>query len=99
MEYDPRTLILTCIFLASKVEDEIINIADLERGTAESKVSSFNETEILTMEMPLLQGLKFNLWVSHPHRPLQAFLDRILPYCDNAQGMEAAMTHAIALAI
>lgn len=68
MEYHPKNVLYTCIFLAAKSENYFISI--------ESFVKVLNKTnpkDILDLEFNVLQSLKFTLLVHHPFRPLYGF--------------------------
>lgn len=68
MEYHPKNVLYTCIFLAAKSENYFISI--------ESFVKVLKNTtpkDILDLEFNVLQSLKFTLLVHHPFRPLYGF--------------------------
>jgi len=62
-------MMLTCVFLASKIEEEIINAHELENET------NIKQMDILRMELVLLQGLRFELRVYHPYRIVLGFIE------------------------
>lgn len=68
MEYHPKLVLLTCLFLAAKSENFFISINSfckrIPKTTAES---------ILGLEFEILQSLKFTLMAHHPFRPLYGF--------------------------
>ncbi|KAG7664228.1 uncharacterized protein J8A68_002242 [[Candida] subhashii] len=68
MEYHPKNILYTCVFLSAKSENYFISI--------ESFVKALKGTEashILDLEFIVLQSLKFTLLVHHPMRPLYGF--------------------------
>lgn len=68
MEFHPKNVLYTCIFLAAKSENYFISI--------ESYVKALKGTDashILDLEFIVLQSLKFTLLVHHPIRPLYGF--------------------------
>eukprot|EP00752_Nemacystus_decipiens_P003022 g2802.t1 len=69
LEHDPKILILTCVFLASKTEEQITNVNLLAKATG------CDELQILGKELTLLQGLSFHLAVFHPYRALPALVE------------------------
>jgi hypothetical protein len=71
MEYDPFVVAMSAVFLAGKIEDEMILIQDLAEAT------NFDESAILGMEPHLLEAIGFNLRVFAPYKPLLAFLNQL----------------------
>ncbi|CAM9953666.1 unnamed protein product [Choristocarpus tenellus] len=69
LEHDPKLLMLTCVFLASKTEEQMTNVSSL------SKATGLDELAILAEELPLLQGLNFHLAVFHPYRAVPALVE------------------------
>eukprot|EP00904_Undaria_pinnatifida_P004260 jgi/Undpi1/13835/HiC_scaffold_9.g03486.m1 len=69
LEHDPKILILTSIFLASKTEEQITNVSLLAKATDR------DDLQILGKELILLQGLSFHLAVFHPYRALPALVE------------------------
>lgn len=68
MQYHPRNVLLTCIFLAAKSENYFISI--------ESFCKSLPKTEpkdVLDLEFTVLQALKFTLFIHSPFRSLYGF--------------------------
>lgn len=68
MEYHPKNILYTCLFLAAKSENFFISI--------ESFIKPLKKTvanDILDLEFIVLQSLKFTLMVHHPFRPLYGF--------------------------
>lgn len=62
LSHDPRLVMLTCIFLAGKVEECRLNL----RSLIES-VNVGNEADILAYELKLIEALDFDLKIHHPH--------------------------------
>ncbi|CAM9431375.1 unnamed protein product [Ectocarpus sp. 8 AP-2014] len=69
LEHDPKILILTCVFLASKTEEQMTNVNLLAKATG------LDDLQILGKELTLLQGLSFHLAVFHPYRALPALVE------------------------
>lgn len=67
MEFDPKDLVHTTIFLACKSENYFISV-DSFANKAKSK-----RDEILKYEFKLLESLKFTLLNHHPYKPLHGF--------------------------
>lgn len=68
MEEDPKSLMLVALFLAGKVEQEKIQLADFEKHT------QLKPEELLRLERRLLDVLRFQLVVSSPFRCLIGLL-------------------------
>lgn len=68
LEYNPRDVAVTCIYLATKTEEHFV---PLERIVKLSRVSREN---IVNLEVIVLQAQQFKLKVFHPFNPLQCFL-------------------------
>lgn len=69
--HDPRLVMLACIFLAAKVETAFISAADL---IAAELYKNCTLDAILTYELKLLEALKFQLKVLHPHNTSHALI-------------------------
>lgn len=67
MEYDPKDMVHTTIFLACKSENYFISVESFA-NKAKSK-----KEEILKYEFKLLESLKFTLLNHHPYKPLHGF--------------------------
>lgn len=68
MEYHPKNILYTCVFLAAKSENYFMSI--------ESFCHPLPKTEpkdVLDLEFLVLLSLKFTLFVHHPFRPLYGF--------------------------
>ncbi|RLV92140.1 Cyclin CCL1 [Spathaspora sp. JA1] len=68
MEYHPKNILYTCVFLAAKSENYFISIDSFVRALQGTEAS-----HILDLEFIVLQSLKFTLLVHHPVRPLYGF--------------------------
>ena len=67
MEYDPKNLVHTTIFLACKSENYFISVDSF------AKKAKSTRDVILKYEFQLLEALRFSLFVHHPYRPLHGF--------------------------
>jgi cyclin H len=67
-EYDPQFLVLACLYLASKVEDCYMAADELSTHVG------MPTGAILKLELPLLQGLHFDLQVFHVHKALEGIM-------------------------
>lgn len=71
MEYHPKNVLYTVLFLAAKLENYFISIESFCKG-----LPKVEPKDILDLEFVILQLLKFTLFVHHPFRPLYGlFLD------------------------
>ena len=67
---------LTAIFVASKLEDEFLSAADIAAGASDDAAAAKTlAAAIFAAEPILLAGVRFDLRVAHPHRPLAALCD------------------------
>ena len=67
MEYDPKNLVHTTIFLACKSENYFISVDSF------AKKAKSNREAILKYEFKLVESLKFSLLNHHPYKPLHGF--------------------------
>ncbi|NXY91413.1 CCNH protein, partial [Alcedo cyanopectus] len=75
MEYHPRIIMLTCAFLACKVDEFNVSSAQFVGNLRESPVGQAKALEqILEYELLLIQQLNFHLTVHNPYRPFEGFL-------------------------
>ncbi|KAL2917831.1 hypothetical protein HK105_202704 [Polyrhizophydium stewartii] len=72
MDYDPKIVLITCLFLSTKVENTLIPIDEFL-----SKIPKAPEAAtIIDQELKVSQGLKFEFAIQHPYWPLHGlFLD------------------------
>ncbi|EIE78549.1 hypothetical protein G6F46_012379 [Rhizopus delemar] len=68
MDYHPKDIFLTCLFLATKSESERISIEDFGK-----KLRLPSTVSVLNLEFTVSQGLKFQYYVHHPFRPAYGF--------------------------
>lgn len=68
LEYDPQGIVLTCLYIAAKVEDSYVSAEHIHT------VGGIPEDVILKSELPVLQGLGFDLQVHPIHKALDGFL-------------------------
>ncbi|KAJ2595708.1 hypothetical protein EV177_008081 [Coemansia sp. RSA 1804] len=72
-DYPPKSIMLTCFYLATKVENAFMKIDDFVRPlqAAETKRGSKVQTrgeDILGLEFVVIQSLQFELAAHHPYR-------------------------------
>ncbi|XP_061115864.1 cyclin-H [Conger conger] len=75
MEYHPRTIMLTCTYLACKVDEFNVSswqfVGNLQEPPAGQERAL---QQILEYELLLIQQLSFHLVVHNPYRPMEGFL-------------------------
>ncbi|KAG7694158.1 hypothetical protein KL933_002235 [Ogataea haglerorum] len=80
MEYHPGNIMLTCLFLAAKVENHFIGI-----NTFCKNIPKTTPEAILKNEYLILETMKFSLQCHHPFQPLYGFfldIQQTLPKLD-----------------
>ncbi|VVT54519.1 uncharacterized protein SAPINGB_P004116 [Magnusiomyces paraingens] len=85
MEHHPKDIFSTCIFLAAKVENNLIKIDYL------CKVLRKNQKEILDCEFLVLQSLSFTLLVHNGYRPMRGLLldiQAVIPHLAPPEALE-----------
>lgn len=68
MEFHPKNVMYTCVFLAAKSENYFISI-----GSFTKALRNTEEKDILDLEFTVLEALHFTLLVQHAFRPLYGF--------------------------
>lgn len=68
MEFHPKHILYTVLFLAAKSENYFISIESFCKA-----IPRVEPKDILDLEFVILQSLKFTLFVHHPFRPLYGF--------------------------
>ncbi|XP_030049224.1 cyclin-H [Microcaecilia unicolor] len=75
MEYHPRIIMLTCVFLACKVDEFNVSSIQFVGNLREVPLGQEKALEqILEYELLLIQQLNFHLVVHNPYRPFEGFL-------------------------
>ncbi|XP_052556506.1 cyclin-H isoform X1 [Tympanuchus pallidicinctus] len=75
MEYHPRIIMLTCAFLACKVDEFNVSSSQFVGNLRESPLGQEKALEqILEYELLLIQQLNFHLIVHNPYRPFEGIL-------------------------
>ncbi|KAK6457811.1 cyclin-like protein [Scheffersomyces xylosifermentans] len=68
MQYHPKNIMYTCVFLAAKSENYFVSIESFVKA-----LKGTDAKDILDLEFIILSSLKFTLLVHHPFRPLYGF--------------------------
>ncbi|XP_075036702.1 cyclin-H [Mixophyes fleayi] len=75
MEHHPRIIMLTCAFLACKVDEFNVSSVQFVGNLPENPVTQEKILEqILEYELLLIQQLNFHLIVHNPYRPFEGYL-------------------------
>ncbi|XP_058230757.1 cyclin-H isoform X1 [Hemibagrus wyckioides] len=75
MEYHPRTIMLTCVYLSCKVDEFNVSSTQFVGNLQENPAAQERALEqILEYELLLIQQLNFHLVIHNPYRPLEGFL-------------------------
>ncbi|XP_064422784.1 cyclin-H [Latimeria chalumnae] len=75
MDYHPRIIMLTCVYLACKVDEFNVSSTQFVSNLRESPVGQEKTLEqILEYELLLIQQLNFHLIVHTPYRPFEGLL-------------------------
>ncbi|XP_044130775.1 cyclin-H [Bufo gargarizans] len=89
MEHHPRIIMLTCAFLACKVDEFNVSSVQFVGNLQENPSTQENVLEqILEYELLLIQQLNFHLIVHNPYRPFEGYLIDIktrYPLLDNPE--------------
>mmetsp|Transcript_1882 Transcript_1882/g.2872 ORF Transcript_1882/g.2872 Transcript_1882/m.2872 type:complete len:284 (-) Transcript_1882:49-900(-) len=82
---DISTMMITCIFLACKVEEHHVDLSQILKDMSSFlDTSTVDERNILNSEIILMKSLKFHLQVYHPFRSLDGFCDELQKHLPSA---------------
>ena len=68
LQFDPKHVMLTCVFLAAKVENNHLQLGDFVK-----KIPNVNQNLILELEFHVCKGLRFHFHIHLPYLPLYGF--------------------------
>uniref|UniRef100_A0A8C5LWD4 Cyclin-H n=1 Tax=Leptobrachium leishanense TaxID=445787 RepID=A0A8C5LWD4_9ANUR len=104
MEHHPRIIMLTCVFLACKVDEFNVSSTQFVGNLGENPLGQEKVLEqILEYELLLIQQLNFHLIVHNPYRPFEGFvidLKTRYPVLENPEVLRKAaddFLHRVAL--
>lgn len=80
MEHHPKSVMLTCIYLACKIEENHVSAEELGKGIQQ------DHRMILDNEMLVLQSLGFDLIVYTPYRSIEGFINDMEDFCYATNG-------------
>ncbi|XP_045131721.1 cyclin-H-like [Portunus trituberculatus] len=72
MDYHPKEILVTCVYLACKIEEFYVTINDFVHNVRGDKKKAIEI--ILNNELQLTQELQFNLIIHQPFRPVEGLL-------------------------
>ncbi|KMT13733.1 hypothetical protein BVRB_4g081110 isoform C [Beta vulgaris subsp. vulgaris] len=80
MEHHPKSVMLTCIYLACKIEESHVSAEELGKGIQQ------DHRMILDNEVLVLQSLGFDLIVYTPYRSIDGFINDMEDFCYATNG-------------
>ncbi|KAG0308571.1 hypothetical protein BGZ98_007550 [Dissophora globulifera] len=89
MDYHPKDVMLTCMFLARKTENYLMTIEDF------SNVIKKPAESILDLEFLVCKNLRFHFTVHHPYRPCIGFFYDMQAVTDNMKRLQKMHETAI----
>ncbi|KAF9581622.1 hypothetical protein BGW38_001300 [Lunasporangiospora selenospora] len=89
MDYHPKDVMLTCMFLARKTENFLMTIEDF------SKVLKSSAEPILSLEFLVSKNLRFHFTVHHPYRPCLGFFYDMQAVTDNMERLQKVYDKAL----
>lgn len=80
MQHHPKDIMLTCIYVACKIEENHVSAEELGKGIKQ------DHQVILNHEMLVLQSLGFDLIVYTPYRSIEGFTQDMEDFCHATNG-------------
>lgn len=72
MDYHPKEILVTCVYLASKVEEFNVSISQFVANVKGDREKASDI--VLNNELLLMQQLNYNLTVHNPFRPIEGLM-------------------------
>ncbi|KAG0321310.1 hypothetical protein BG000_003283 [Podila horticola] len=85
MDYHPKDVMLTCMFLARKTENFLMSIEDF---FAVLKSSANSAESILNLEFLVCKNIRFHFTIHHPYRPCLGFFYDMQAVTDNIEKLQ-----------
>ncbi|KAL7570917.1 hypothetical protein ACA910_002550 [Epithemia clementina (nom. ined.)] len=85
MIFDPKAVLVASAFLASKVEDAMADVRNLQEGT-EKMQAPVTQQEIISAELALLQGCHYDLLCFHPFKSVLALTEDLRTFLKSDKG-------------
>lgn len=82
MDYHPKFILVTCIYLACKVDEFNVSMDQFVANVKGDRDKA--RAVILNNELLLMQQLKYHLTVHNPYRPVEGFLIDLKTRCQQA---------------
>ncbi|RHY34407.1 hypothetical protein DYB32_000963 [Aphanomyces invadans] len=82
MEFHPKYIGATSIYVAGKVEEQYISVETLVK----SYEGVIKESDVVAHEMIVLEGVRFQLIMYHPFRSLTGFIDDLRAFAKSSRG-------------
>jgi Cyclin, N-terminal domain len=87
MIHDPKLMVVVAAWLASKVEDCMIDIKHLIEG-AVAMDATLTPSEIVQAELVFISGIHFDLYCFHPLKSVLAFTEDLRTYLKSELGQQ-----------
>ncbi|KAG0341978.1 hypothetical protein BG004_005798 [Podila humilis] len=94
MEYHPKDVMLTCMFLARKTENFLMSIEDFYTVL---KASANSAESILNLEFTVCKSIHFHFTVHHPYRPCLGFFYDMQAVTENMEKLQKVYEVALKL--
>ncbi|KAF9429970.1 hypothetical protein BGZ94_008838 [Podila epigama] len=94
MDYHPKDVMLTCMFLARKTENFLMSIEDFY---AVLKSSAASPEAILNLEFLVCKNIRFHFTIHHPYRPCLGFFYDMQAVTDNIEKLQKVYDVALKL--
>ncbi|KAG0247851.1 hypothetical protein BG011_000808 [Mortierella polycephala] len=91
VDYHPKDVMLTCMFLARKTENYLLAIEDF------SSVLKSPAQPILNLEFLVCKSLRFHFTVHHPYRPCLGFFYDMQAVADSIEKLQKVYEKALTL--
>lgn len=82
MDFHPKFILVTCVYLACKVEEFNVSMDQFVANVKGDRAKA--RDVILNNELLLMQQLKYHLTVHNPYRPVEGFLIDLKTRCKQA---------------
>ncbi|XP_034941959.1 cyclin-H [Chelonus insularis] len=86
MDYHPKEILVTCVYLASKVEEFNVSISQFVSNLKGDREKASDI--VLNNELLLMQQLNYHLTVHNPFRPVEGFMIDIKTRCTSLENPE-----------
>ncbi|KAF9432065.1 hypothetical protein BGZ76_011308 [Entomortierella beljakovae] len=91
MDFHPKDVMLTCMFLARKTENFLMTIDEF------SSVLKSSPESILNLEFLVCKNLRFHFTIHHPYRPCLGFFYDMQAVTDNIEKLQMVYESALKL--